>query len=203
MKTVFAESSRRGARIWATPRRGPELGDAARPVPVRLLHRRLSRADASPRPERWRVAPPTWRLDLLALGVDPEGRLLFLQRWCRSTPSWRGSSTRHRHGRARADDPVQGQERAPAENVNAGLFTYPVLQAADILLYKAEAVPVGEISSSPSSPTRWSPDGHQPSLDEHGDRAVVEVVVSPAGRSRVELVRIDGVAGRSTSRTTE
>jgi tryptophanyl-tRNA synthetase len=30
------------------------------------------------------------------------------------------------------------------ENVNAGLFTYPVLQAADILLYRAERVPVGE-----------------------------------------------------------
>ena len=31
-----------------------------------------------------------------------------------------------------------------AKNINAGLLTYPVLQAADILLYKAEAVPVGE-----------------------------------------------------------
>lgn len=31
-----------------------------------------------------------------------------------------------------------------AENINAGLFNYPILQAADILLYKSEAVPVGE-----------------------------------------------------------
>jgi tryptophanyl-tRNA synthetase len=31
-----------------------------------------------------------------------------------------------------------------ADNINVGLFTYPVLQAADILLYKASAVPVGE-----------------------------------------------------------
>lgn len=30
------------------------------------------------------------------------------------------------------------------ENINAGLFDYPVLQAADILLYRANAVPVGE-----------------------------------------------------------
>ena len=30
------------------------------------------------------------------------------------------------------------------ENINMGLFDYPVLQAADILIYKAEAVPVGE-----------------------------------------------------------
>ena len=31
-----------------------------------------------------------------------------------------------------------------SENVNAGLFTYPVLMAADILLYQADLVPVGE-----------------------------------------------------------
>jgi tryptophanyl-tRNA synthetase len=30
------------------------------------------------------------------------------------------------------------------ENINAGLLTYPLLQAADILLYKAQLVPVGE-----------------------------------------------------------
>jgi tryptophanyl-tRNA synthetase len=31
-----------------------------------------------------------------------------------------------------------------ADNINSGLFTYPVLMAADILLYKADLVPVGE-----------------------------------------------------------
>ena len=31
-----------------------------------------------------------------------------------------------------------------ADNVNAGLFTYPSLMAADILLYQADLVPVGE-----------------------------------------------------------
>lgn len=41
---------------------------------------------------------------------------------------------------------TQFKEKAvrQSENVNVGLFDYPVLQAADILLYKAEAVPVGE-----------------------------------------------------------
>lgn len=34
--------------------------------------------------------------------------------------------------------------RQQRENINAGLFNYPVLQAADILLYKGDAVPVGE-----------------------------------------------------------
>ena len=31
-----------------------------------------------------------------------------------------------------------------ADNINAGLFTYPVLMAADILLYQADLVPVGQ-----------------------------------------------------------
>jgi len=36
------------------------------------------------------------------------------------------------------------KSRANETNVNVGLFTYPVLQAADILVYQAAAVPVGE-----------------------------------------------------------
>ena len=36
------------------------------------------------------------------------------------------------------------KSRNQKENVNAGLLTYPVLQAADILLYKGEKVPVGK-----------------------------------------------------------
>ena len=34
--------------------------------------------------------------------------------------------------------------RQEADRVTVGLFTYPVLQAADILLYNADQVPVGE-----------------------------------------------------------
>ena len=36
------------------------------------------------------------------------------------------------------------KSRKHADNINAGLFTYPVLMAADILLYQADLVPVGE-----------------------------------------------------------
>ena len=35
-----------------------------------------------------------------------------------------------------------------ADNINAGLFTYPRLMAADILLYQPDFVPVGRIRSS-------------------------------------------------------
>ncbi|EUA07081.1 tryptophan--tRNA ligase [Mycobacterium xenopi 4042] len=44
-----------------------------------------------------------------------------------------------------ADDAVQRQVDAPgAESTTVGLFTYPVLQAADVLAYDTELVPVGE-----------------------------------------------------------
>src|SRR5690606_20805617 len=36
------------------------------------------------------------------------------------------------------------KSRRQEDNINVGLFNYPVLQAADILLYKARAVPVGD-----------------------------------------------------------
>ena len=41
---------------------------------------------------------------------------------------------------------IQFKEKSAqhTDNINAGLFCYPVLQAADILIYKAEVVPVGE-----------------------------------------------------------
>ena len=41
--------------------------------------------------------------------------------------------------------------RAPsiADNINCGLFTYPVLMAGDILLYQANLVPVGGSDAAP------------------------------------------------------
>ena len=53
----------------------------------------------------------------------------------------------HRHlRRAAAHDPVQGQvdPRRRQESVSVGLFDYPVLMAADILLYDTDEVPVGD-----------------------------------------------------------
>ena len=51
----------------------------------------------------------------------------------------------HRLRRGRTDDAVQGQVGPDgADRATVGLFTYPILQAADILLYDADRVPVGE-----------------------------------------------------------
>ena len=45
---------------------------------------------------------------------------------------------------ARADADVQGEEANQPDDINHGLLTYPVLQAADIVIYKASLVPVGK-----------------------------------------------------------
>ena len=84
-------------------------------------------------------------VDLLALGIDPERSLLFLQS---SVPehtelAWVFNNVIGMGALERMTQFKDKSEHQP-ENINVGLFTYPVLQAADILLYKAEAVPVGQ-----------------------------------------------------------
>lgn len=82
--------------------------------------------------------------DLIACGIDPERSILFVQShvpehtelaWIFNCFTSYGDLTRM----------TQFKEKAElSEFVSAGLFDYPVLQAADILLYKASLVPVGE-----------------------------------------------------------
>ncbi|HUY34471.1 MAG TPA: tryptophan--tRNA ligase [Pirellulales bacterium] len=83
-------------------------------------------------------------IDLLALGLDPQRATLFVQSdvpevselcWLLMTGTPVGLLDRCH---AYKDKKSKG---LPAD---AGLFTYPVLMAADILLYDAEVVPVGE-----------------------------------------------------------
>ena len=45
---------------------------------------------------------------------------------------------------AQSHDPVQGKSGKDREGASVGLYTYPVLQAADILAYRATHVPVGD-----------------------------------------------------------
>ncbi len=83
---------------------------------------------------------------LLAIGLDPEQGALFVQSqvpehaqlsWVLECQTGFGEASRMTQFKDKAAK--QGTDRA-----SVGLFTYPVLQAADILLYQANAVPVGE-----------------------------------------------------------
>lgn len=81
----------------------------------------------------------------LALGLDPDKNTIFVQShvpehaelaWILTCLTPMGYLNRM----------TQFKEKAEkhSKNINAGLFTYPVLMAADILLYQADLVPVGE-----------------------------------------------------------
>ena len=82
----------------------------------------------------------------LAAGVDPERSIVFVQShvpahtelmWILNTITYMGELRRM----TQFKDKTAGAE---GESIGVGLFDYPVLMAADILLYRADAVPVGE-----------------------------------------------------------
>ncbi|OJI06794.1 tryptophan--tRNA ligase [bacterium CG10_46_32] len=84
-------------------------------------------------------------LDLLACGIDPSKSTLFVQSqvpehtelgWIFNTLTPIAELERMTQ--------YKDKSKQHKENINAGLFTYPVLQAADVLLYKANLIPVGE-----------------------------------------------------------
>jgi len=83
---------------------------------------------------------------LLAAGLDPDRCTLFVQSqvpehtelaWVLGCLTGFGEASRMTQFKDKAGK--QGSERA-----TVGLFTYPILQAADILVYRADRVPVGE-----------------------------------------------------------
>lgn len=89
-------------------------------------------------------------IDLLACGIDPSRSVLFAQSlvpqhteltWIFSCVTSYGELSRMTQFKDKID---QLEERSKKSLVSAGLFTYPVLQAADILIYKADFVPVGK-----------------------------------------------------------
>ncbi len=83
---------------------------------------------------------------LLACGVDPDRSVLFVQSHvpAHSELAWILTCIA-RMGELRRMIQFKDKSKGDAaESVGAGLFAYPVLQAADVLLYQAHGVPVGE-----------------------------------------------------------
>jgi tryptophanyl-tRNA synthetase len=83
---------------------------------------------------------------LLALGIDPERSTLFAQSqvpahtqlsWVLECQTGYGEASRMTQFKDKA-------QRGGLDRASVGLFTYPVLMAADILVYQADQVPVGE-----------------------------------------------------------
>ena len=95
-------------------------------------------------PKAFREQTMTCYALLLACGLDPEKSIIFIQShvpahaelgWILECYTQFGELSRMTQ--------FKDKSAKHADNVNAGLFTYPSLMAADILLYQADLVPVG------------------------------------------------------------
>lgn len=119
------------------------------------LHSLTSRQDAEFR----RRSKRDMLAALLAVGINPERSILFHQssvpahaelHWilsCDASVGWLSRMTQWKSklGDANITDPLATIDNPKSmERLRLGLFSYPVLQAADILLYRATHVPVGE-----------------------------------------------------------
>ena len=80
----------------------------------------------------------------IAIGLDPEKNIIYAQShvpmhaelaWVLNCFTYMGELSRMTQ--------FKDKSAKHADNINAGLFTYPVLMAADILLYQSDVVPVG------------------------------------------------------------
>jgi len=95
-------------------------------------------------PGALRAASRSMALDLIACGIDPERSIVFLQSdvpahtelaWIFGCVTSYGDLQRM----------TQFKDKSAKQRfISAGLLTYPILQAADILIYRADGVPVGE-----------------------------------------------------------
>jgi tryptophanyl-tRNA synthetase len=95
-------------------------------------------------PEELRESTLSLAALLFAAGLDPERCTLFVQSHVRAHPeaAWLlGSVTSFGELRRMTQFKDKGEQQ---EFISAGLFSYPVLQAGDILLYQTDLVPVGE-----------------------------------------------------------
>ncbi len=132
-------------------------------------------------------------LDLLALGLDPHRAALFLQSdvpevselcWLLMTLTPMGLLERcHAY--------KEKKERGlPAD---AGLFTYPVLMAADILAYDAEIVPVGEDQTQHIEVCR--------DLARSFNHVYGEVFVMPRAKVLAQSAKVPGTDGEKMSKS--
>ena len=82
----------------------------------------------------------------IAAGIDPEKSILFVQSQVAAHPqlAWVLNTITGFGEASRMTQFKDKSAKQGADSASVGLFTYPILQAADILLYDATVVPVGE-----------------------------------------------------------
>ncbi len=132
------------------------------------------------------VGPSTLDLaaTLFAVGLDPEVATVFVQSHVpeHSQLGWVMECTVSYGELSRMTQFKDKAAKREADFVSAGLFTYPALQAADILLYDADEVPVGEDQRQHVEITR---DIAMRFNSRFGDTFVVPKVVTPKAGAKV------------------
>jgi tryptophanyl-tRNA synthetase len=132
-------------------------------------------------------------IDLLACGFDPDRGALFLQSdvpqvtelaWILSTVAPMGLLER---AHSYKDKLARGM------SASAGLFTYPVLMAADILIYDSDAVPVGKDQKQHIEMTR---DLAVKMNEQYG-----QIFKLPEPRIRAETEVVPGIDGQKMSKS--
>jgi tryptophanyl-tRNA synthetase len=85
-------------------------------------------------------------------------------------------------------------EKLSKDKINTGLFTYPVLMAADILLYNAELVPVGKDQKQHLEITRDI-------ASSFNHRYNAEIFVLPASKIKEDVMTVPGIDGLKMSKS--
>lgn len=125
-------------------------------------------------------------IELLAAGIDPAKSILFVQSsvpehtelgWLLNTLTPIGELERMTQYKDKA--------KKYRDNINAGLFDYPVLMAADILLYKTEGVPVGEDQTQHLELARFLAKKFNTLYGENGDTFPEPKTLLPSSGQRI------------------
>ena len=137
----------------------------------------------------------------LALGLDPDEAIFFRQSdipeipeftWILACFTSKGLLNRAHAYKAAMDENLElGHD--PDEGINAGLFYYPVLMAADILLYGSDVVPVGLDQKQHIEITR--------DIAEAFNRTYGEIINVPEGLIQESVMKVPGIDGRKMSKS--
>ncbi|MDR9441220.1 MAG: tryptophan--tRNA ligase [Schleiferiaceae bacterium] len=154
------------------------------------LHSLTSLKEAPLRRENVRAVAAAW----MALGLDVDRHYFYLQSDVPEVTelTWYLSCYTPYPMLANAHSFKDKQDQL--EEVNAGLFTYPVLMAADILLYDAEEVPVGKDQKQHLEMTRDIAGAFNHQTGQ-------ELLTLPAPRIDDQVMTIPGIDGRKMSKS--
>jgi len=108
-----------------------------------------------PKPENLQQNVKQILVEYLASGIDPEAATLYVQSHLPETAELYLFLNMNAYlGELERCPTFKDKVRLQPDNVNAGLLTYPALQAADILIHNADKVPVGKDQESHLELTR-------------------------------------------------